>query len=84
MIGFIAGEGYTMFEFWPVFGSDNGIPKWAQLNTSIELPEKAWGEFGVAFSSGKKWRDFTIWISFGYSQYPRDFDSFKRWVKKAV
>ena len=81
MIGFIANDSGTMFEIWPIYGSEKGIPNWSQFRTKLKLPHKIWGENGVAFS-GRSLKHFTIWWSWGHSTYPRDFDSLKRWIKK--
>ena len=82
MIGIFPHEDGTVFEFWPVFGSDKGIPKWAKFRSKMVFPDKYWGEYGFAFSGGKKIGDFTLWVSIGISTYPWDIDRVIRTIKR--
>lgn len=82
MIGIITGDDSTLIECWPVFGSEKGIPKFAQFRIKRSLPYSLWGEYGFSFSSGNSWRDFTVWITWGITTWNWDFDRAIRHIKK--
>lgn len=68
MIGFIKGEEEVLVQFWPVFGSEKGIPNWAQF--SFKWNCSNYGEYGVAWSYTGGYL-LTMWISTGLSTYSR-------------
>lgn len=67
MIGLVAGEQFTAVEFRPIAASK--FMKWASFHVNKSLPEKYWGEWGVAFSK----RDIWIYKSneITFKAYPR-------------
>jgi len=53
MIGIFAGEDCTALEFRPVFASSS--MRWAVIVIKKPLPDKYWGEWGIAFSRDCLW-----------------------------
>lgn len=73
MIGIIKDEIYVTLQFWPVFGSEKGIPKWAEI--TFNYSPKNYGEYGIAWSKNG------VWISWGlstYTSFSAFFDAVKR------
>lgn len=52
MIGLVSSEDYTALEFRPIFASNK--MQWAKIVINKPLPEKYWGEWGLAFTKQKR------------------------------
>ena len=61
MIGIIKDEDYVVLEFYPIFGSEKGIPNWASIK--VKASPKYFGEYGIA------WSNWGVWISWGNTTY---------------
>ncbi len=79
MIGLIKDEGNITIQFWSIFGSESGIPKYAQI--SIPYDPKFYGEYGIAWSF--YWNSLpSVWISWGDTIYGSFMAAFKTLLKK--
>jgi hypothetical protein len=82
MIGIIFHEDGTVFEFWPIFGAEKGIPRWTQLRTNLVINDRKWGEYGFSFS--RHGRHINFWWQWKSTTWPWDLDRLKRFIRRST
>ena len=73
MIGLFAGEDFTAIEFRPLAASE--FMSWAAIVIRKPLPEKCWGEWGVALSRHSIW---------GYKKNETRFLTYPKWLRTLI
>ena len=73
MIGVFAGEDFTVIEFRPIAASE--LMSWASIVIKKPLPEKCWGEWGVALSR------HSLWV---YKKNETRFLTYPKWMRAFI